>query len=239
MNKLLFVILTLLPLRALAQDVAPSTLPKLPNEDTRVKFWSIDTGVRSTFIKDAAYDPYSRNDALTQLSIGMARTTIVRGNLSFAPGFRWDVGSSTATARGAETNLLAHRLTVPLEARLHADTWLYVFGRFAPGAMYQRSRVQDAALAEAMTDSGWVPAADVSAGVSMMFASFVSGAGSETSHAPRFWITPEVGYAWAGRASAALSPKTEADDPRAFGTLSMAGVAVRGAFLRVNVTTTF
>lgn len=238
MNKLLFVLLTLLPARALAQDVAEDVAPEVVprSQDTHVKFWSIDAGVRGTFIKDAAYDPYSRDDALSQFSIGMARTTIIRGNLSFAPGFRWDVGSSSATARGAETNLLAHRLTVPLEARLHADTWLYVFGRFAPGAMYQRSRVQDAALAEAMTDSGWVPAADVSAGVSMLFASFTS---SKTSHAPRFWITPEVGYAWAGRASAALSPKTEADDPRAFGTLSMAGVAVRGAFLRINVTTTF
>jgi hypothetical protein len=238
MNKLLFVVLTLIPLPAFADentdDVAPEVVA--PSRDTHVKFWSIDGGVRTTFIKDAAYDPYSRNDALTQFSLGMARTTIIRGNFSFAPGFRWDFGSSNATARGAETNLLAHRLTVPLEARLHAESWLYVFGRFAPGVMYQRSRVKDGALAEAMTDSGWVPAADVSAGVSMLFASF---SGSPTSHAPRFWITPEVGYAWAGRASAALSPKTEADDPRAFGTLSMTGVAVRGAFLRVNITTTF
>lgn len=230
MKKLLFVLLLALPARASAQDVDPTP------SDTRVKFWSIDTGARTTFVKDAGYDPYSRNDALTQFSIGMARTTIVRGNFSFAPGFRWDVGSSASTARGAETNLLAHRITVPLEARLHAEPWLYVFGRFAPGAIYQRSRVQDAALSEAMTDSGWVPAADVSIGASIMFASFAS---SETSHAPRFWLTPEVGYAWAGRASAALSPKTEADDPRAFGTLSMTGVAVRGVFLRVNVTTTF
>jgi hypothetical protein len=231
MKKLLIAALLLIPTRALAQeDVVPAGV------DTHTKFWSIDAGVRNTFIKDAAYDPYSKNDALGQFSIGMARTTIVRSNITFAPGFRWDVGSSTATARGAETSFLAHRLTVPLEARLHAEHWLYVFARFAPGAIYQRSRVVDTSINEALIDTAWVPAADISAGASFRFASFVDSA---ASHAPRMWITPEVGYAWAGRASAALSPKTESDDPRAFGTLSMTGVTVRGVFFRVNLTTTF
>lgn len=226
MKWLLFAALLLIPRGALAQDEG----------GTHTKFWSIDSGVRSTYVKDAAYDPYSHNDALSQWSIGMARTTIVRSNITFAPGFRWDVGSTTATARGADTSLLAHRLTVPLELRLHAENWLYVFGRFAPGAVYQRSRVQDTSMNEPMIDTAWVPAADISLGASFRFASFVD---SGESHAPRFWITPEIGYAWAGRASAALSPKTEADDPRAFGTLSMTGVTVRGTFFRVNLTTTF
>ena len=220
MKKLLIAALLLFPARAFAQDVAPEPA-SFP-----VKFWSIDAGMRQTFIKDHAYDPYSTNDALGQFSIGMARTTIVRGNITFAPGFRWDVGSSTATARGAETSFLAHRLTVPLETRLHAERWLYVFARFAPGAIYQRSRVVDSSISEPMIDTAWVPAADISAGASFRFA-------------PHVWATPELGYAWAGRASAALSPKTDAEDPRAFGTLSMTGVTVRGIFLRVNVTTTF
>lgn len=232
MNKLILAALLLLPATATAQtaDGVPS------RADTRVKFWAIDTGVRNTFVKDAAYDPYSKNDAMTQWSVGMSRTTIVRGAFSFAPGFRWDVGSSSATARGAETNILAHRLTVPLEARYHEATWLYFFGRAAPGAVYQRSKVNDPSLGEAMIDTGWVPAADFSLGASLMFANFSD---DPTSRAPRFWITPEAGYSWAGRANAALSPKTEADDPRAFGTLSMTGVTLRGAFFRINVTSTF
>lgn len=230
MKKLIVAALLLIPAAASAQDLAPVGL------DTRVKFWSIDTGVRNTFVKDAAYDPYSSNDAFTQWSVGMARTTVVRGSFSFAPGFRWDVGSSSSTARGAVTNLLGHRLTIPLEARYHEAKWLYFFGRVAPGAMYQRSRVTDAALSEPMVDSGWVPASDFSLGASLRFASFSD---DPASRAPRFWLTPEVGYSWSGRTSAALSPKTEADDPRAFGTLSMTGATLRGAFFRINVTSTF
>lgn len=230
MKKLIIAALLLLPETAAAQDLAPT------GRDTRVRFWAIDTGVRNTFVKDTAFDPYSVNDAFTQWSVGMSRTSMVRGSFSFAPGFRWDVGSSSATARGATTDLLGHRLTVPLEARFHEASWLYFFGRVAPGAMYQRSKVTDASLGESMTDSGWVPASDFSLGASLMFASFSDDPGSR---APRFWLTPEVGYAWSGRASAALSPKTEADDPRAFGTLSMTGATLRGAFFRINVTSTF
>ena len=49
MKKLIIAALLLLPNLAYAQDgVAPSA-------DTRVKFWAIDTGVRNTFVKDAAY----------------------------------------------------------------------------------------------------------------------------------------------------------------------------------------
>jgi hypothetical protein len=231
MKKLIVAALLLLPSTAAAQDLAPG------DTDTRVKFWSIDTGVRNTYVKDAAYDPYAENDAFTQWSVGMSRTTIMRGDFSFAPGFRWDAGSSSARARGADTNLLAHRLTIPLELRYHEAKWIYFFGRLAPGAMYQRSRVVDASLSEPMVDAGWVPAADVSLGASLMFANFTPD--DATSRVPRFWITPEVGYAWSGRASAAMSPKTDTDDPRAFGTLSMTGATLRGAFFRINVTTTF
>jgi hypothetical protein len=238
MKKLTLILLALLtaaPSLAAAQTIdAPPIIPK--RSDTRVRFWSVDTGLRNMWIKDGAYDPYSTNDALTQWSLGMSRTTYIHNQWSFAPGLRWDFGSTSATARGAETNVVAHRLTVPLELRMHVERWFYVFTRAAPGAVWQRSRVEDSSLGEALVDSGWVPAGDLSLGASLLA---INPDSDPTSHIPRFWITPEFGYAWAGRASAALSPKTDADDPRQFGTLSMTGVALRGLFFRANITTTF
>ncbi len=216
---------------------AAQTYDVLPaRSDTRVRFWSIDTGVRNMWVKDSSYDPYSTNDAFTQWSLGMARTTYMRGAFSFAPGFRWDFGSSSASARGASTNVLAHRLTIPLELRMHVERWFYVFGRAAPGAIWQRARIEDASLGEPLVDSRWVPAGDLSVGASLLAINTDSDA---SIHIPRFWITPEVGYAWAARGSRALSPKVDENDPRQFGTLSMNGVALRGVFLRVNITSTF
>jgi hypothetical protein len=166
----------------------------------------------------------------------MSRTAYVHNQFTFAPGFRWDFGQSSATARGAAANVMAHRLTIPLELRMHVEPWFYVFGRAAPGAIFQRARVDDPSLGESLVESGWVPAGDLSLGASLLA---INPTSDPTSHLPRFWITPELGYAWAGRASPALSPKTDADDPRQFGTLSMTGVALRGLFFRANITTTF
>jgi len=236
MKKLLLAaLLVFAPSIAAAQN-ADEAPPVTRHTDTRVKFWSIDTGVRSMFVKDGAYDPYSTNDVFTQWSAGFARTTYIHNQFSFAPGFRWDFGSSTASARGAEANVLAHRLTIPLELRMHVEPWFYVFTRAAPGALFQRARVYDPSLGEPMVDSRWVPAGDISVGASLLA---INSNADPRSHAPRFWITPEVGYAWAGRSEPGLSPKTDESDPRQFGTLSMTGVALRGVFFRANITTTF
>lgn len=231
----LFAILVAAPSTAAAQtyDAPPESSTR---RGTHVKFWSVDMGLRNAWVRDASYDPYSTNDAFTQWSMGMARTTYVRGAFSFAPGFRWDVGSSSATARGAQTNVLAHRLTIPLELRLHADRFFYAFARAAPGLMWQRARVEDASLGEQLADSRWVAAADLSLGASFLM---IDPDDDPTSHLPRFWVTPEVGYAWAARGPRGLSPSVDENDPRQFGTLSMNGVALRGMFLRVNITTTF
>jgi hypothetical protein len=119
---------------------------------------------------------------------------------------------------------------------MHVERWFYVFGRAAPGAIWQRARIEDASLGEPLVDSRWVPAGDLSVGASLLAINTDSDA---SIHIPRFWITPEVGYAWAARGSRALSPKVDENDPRQFGTLSMNGVALRGVFLRVNITSTF
>lgn len=204
--------------------------------DTHVAFTGVDLGLRESFIGDPGYDPYSTNDVLAQASLGFSRTTNVRGPFSFAPGVRWDFGSALGHARGADTSLVVHRLALPLEGRFHALPWLYVFGRITPGMMWQRASISDASMPEGLRTSSWVFSGEASIGTSLLFADFD---GNPSSHAPKLWFTPEFGYSWAPGATSTLAANTAADDPRQFGTTDLARVAIRGAFLRFSVTTTF
>ncbi|MGZ3416710.1 MAG: hypothetical protein ACXWUG_32150 [Polyangiales bacterium] len=204
--------------------------------DTHERFEAFDIGVRTTVVPNAAYDAYSTNDALTQATLGLSHTGGVSGPWALALGLRWDLGASTARSRGADASLLVHRITVPFEGRFHAKPWLYAFARIAPGFIWQRAKVDDPSMPEGMRSTSWNFATDLSLGASLLFGSFDD---SPTSHAPRFWLTPEVGYAWSAGGTSGLGPNIDADDPRRFGTLELQKVAIRGAFVRVAVTTTF
>ncbi len=219
---------------AFAADTVEPVTPT--GADTRTRFWGIDAGLRVGFLTDSSFDPYSTNDALRQGSIGVTRTSAVRGGWSFAPGARWDVGSATARTRGADVELVVHRLTIPLEGRHHLWPWLYVFGRLAPGVVWQRASVKDASLAEPLRASGWSFAADASIGASILLLSTVD---SPTTRAPRMWLTPEIGYGWSTPGPGVLAPATADDDPQTYGSIALSRVAVRGVFFRVGMTFTF
>src|SRR5438477_13053460 len=84
---------------------------------SRESFWQGQLGVRSTFVSDPGFDPFSKDNELTQFSLGVARTVWEEDRLSFAPGIIWDYGWRTATARGQDTSLSSHRLALALEGR--------------------------------------------------------------------------------------------------------------------------
>lgn len=204
-------------------------LVSLPTTAAAADAWTVDVGLRETFVRDASFDPYSQNDLLPQGTIGGSRTLWRHERFSVAPGLRWDFGSSSAEARGASTSFVTHRFTVPIEARMQLDELLYVFGRLAPGGVWQRTKVTDGSLAEPLSHSGWVFAGDLSAGASLRL----------FGRAPTFWLTPEIGYAYAARGTAGLSPEVEENDPRQFGALGLNGVSQSGWFFRAGVTATF
>ncbi len=221
---------------ALAQEDAPPS-PASPRVDTRVRFWAFDLGLRTTFVADSGFDPYSTDNRLGQSTLGLSRTTHVFGAWSFAPGIRWDTGTSSATARGADAALTVHRLSLPLELRNHLTRGIYAFGRLAPGATSARQKITDASLSEPLTASSWLLSADASLGASFNVLSFSS---DPTSHAPRIWLTPEIGYAWSTATSKTMSPSVGGDDPRQFGeTILARSVVLRGAFFRAALTMTF
>lgn len=204
-------------------------LVSLPSVASAAEPWTVDAGLRETLVRDASFDPYSKNDLLPQATVSGARTLWSRERFSLALGLRWDFGSSSAEARGANTSFVTHRFTVPIEGRVTIVDGLYAFGRLAPGGVWQRAKVEDASLAEPLSHSGWVFASDLSAGASVRL----------FGNAPTFWLTPELGYAFAARGAAGLSPDVDSSDPRSFGSLDLKGVSLSGWFARVSVSATF
>lgn len=221
--------------------VAPSPestgVPGLQDHDTRRSFWKIGMGVRAGRIDNAGFDPFANNSQLWQYSLTATRTLLSTRRFSFAAGASWDVGQRDDTeSRGFKTGIAVHRLTVPLEARFHAATWLYVFGRVAPGADYRKAWITDPSSPSGELDSSaWSPAADFSLG-----ASFLAGPqGKPESHVPRFWFSPEVGYAWAGATDLTFAPKGSDSDPQPTGTTNLGELALRGPFARMSVDLSF
>lgn len=190
--------------------------------------WQLEAGYRGAIVRDAGYDPFSTNDWLAQLTLSGSRVVLRRGRFSFVAGAAWDYGRSTATARGADSGLTVHRLTVPLSVRYAPVRWLYVFGTIAPGAAYESARIGDSSSQAPLVTDGWVPAFDASAGASWSFAD---------TRPLSWWLTAEVGYGLAAPLSLALSP--DGSDPQRTAVTNLGSLAMNGSFGRLAVAVAF
>jgi hypothetical protein len=190
--------------------------------------WQLEAGYRGAIVRDAGYDPFSTNDWLGQLTLAGSRVVVRRGPFSLVAGAAWDYGRSTATARGADSGLTVHRLTVPLSVRYAPVRWLYVFGTIAPGAAYESARIGDSSAQAPLVTDGWVPAVDASAGASWSFAD---------TRPLSWWLTAEAGYGLAAPLLLALSP--DGSDPRRTATTNLGSLAMNGSFGRLAVSVAF
>jgi hypothetical protein len=105
-----------------------------------------ELGYRGSFVSGSGYNPFSTNDYLPQLSIGVTRTLASQGPWSFAAGVAWDYATTGATSLGDTTDLSLDRLTVPLEGRRSFGRLGYAFVRAAPGIAYESVEVDDASV---------------------------------------------------------------------------------------------
>ena len=106
-------------------------------------------GGRVGKISSPGLDPFSDSDELAQFSVGLGKTIMTAGNFSVAGLFVYDIGGHSGEARGAETDLVVHRLTLGGEARYHFLRQLFVFGRVAPGAIHSIAKVRDPSAGDA------------------------------------------------------------------------------------------
>ena len=193
--------------------------------------WMANVGYRGSFISDSGMNAFSTKDYLAQFSLGASRNLLERGRFSFAPGIIWDYGGSSATARGAQTSLSVHRLSIPLEARYRVAPWLFIFVRTAPGVASISTRVSDASAPAPLAKSGWVPVMDLSAGAAWRFARVNDRVG--------FWLTGEGGYGWSKSLALNLSPDLASDDPRHVAETDLGRLALRGGFVRFGAALSF
>lgn len=195
---------------------------------------SVDLGLRTGFIGDAGFDPYSTNDVLNQGSLGATATVFRRGPLSLAAGGRWEWGAASAKARAADAKLWTHRFSVPIEVRYQLESAIQLFARLAPGAMYQSVTLDDASSATALRSTGWVVSTDVSVGAALLIGPYRA-----SPRTPRWWVVGDGGYGFTTSRDVSPAPEGADGDPRRFGTVELPRLAVRGGFLRVAIATSF
>ncbi|MDP9151308.1 MAG: hypothetical protein M3O36_15400 [Myxococcota bacterium] len=240
------VVCATIPARAQEPVLATEATSLSARADRLEAMWRLELGYRGNFVTDAGFNPFSTEDYLSQVSVAASRTVLLRRHVSFAVGLAWDYGKSTASARGDATSLEVHRLTVPLEGRLHFGALGYVFARAAPGLAMERAEVNDpsapcpqvpstGSCAVPLTQSRWLFATDVSAGYA-----YPLWSRTETLElVPRIWLQAEGGYGWILTQRVRLSPDLPSGDARLASGIDLASLTMRGAFFRVAAAISF
>jgi len=193
-------------------------------------------GARVGKISSPGLDPFSDSDELAQFSVGFGSTVMTAGNFSVAGLFLYDVGGHSGEARGEESDLVVHRLTLGGEGRYHFFRQLFVFGRVAPGAIHSIAKLEDhSAGSVTLAARDWVFATDLSAGASFELTGFAKGA---SKRRPSVWLTFDGGYGFAGESELSLSADGNAGPERAE-PVDMGTLALGGPFLRFSAVLTY
>ncbi|MDP9036158.1 MAG: hypothetical protein M3O50_15265 [Myxococcota bacterium] len=231
-----------------AQESVPATEATAASggADRLEAMWRLELGYRDNLVTDPGFNPFSTQDYFSQVSLAASRTVFARRHVSFALGVAWDYGRSTASARGDATRLDVHRLTVPIEGRLHFGSLGYLFARAAPGLAMERADVNDPSgpcaqvpstggCAVPLTESRWLFATDVSAGYA-----FPVWSRTETPEmVPRLWLQADGGYGWIATQRVRLSPDLPSGDARLAGGTDLGALTMRGPFFRVAAAVSF
>lgn len=212
------------------ESVAPSSRIDRLKVMTR-----LEIGYRGNFVTDAGYNPFSTQDHFGQFSVAASRTLFASGHFSFAPGFSWEYGRTSATARGDASSLEVHRLAVPLEGRMHIGAWGYAFLRAAPAVALENAEVNDPTAPTSLTKSRWLFASDLSAG----YAYPVWSRAPRSELAPRLWLQADGGYGVIVGQRLNLAPDLPAGDPRLASGVDLGSLTMRGAFVRVAAAISF
>jgi hypothetical protein len=189
--------------------------------------WQVQVGVRTALLRDAGYDPFSSNDAFTQLSVSALRALRAGRGFATALGLAWDDGSTEAVARGTIARLSLRRPALVFEERFAPVSWAYAFARVSPGWLRGTASLGDASLPVPLTTSLSTLEIDGSLGAAV-------GATPHGS-AVSFWLLSDAGYGWAPAQGLALTPNLAAADRGKAGTTHLADLAARGVFFRFSL----
>jgi len=198
--------------------------------------WFGFVGMRVGKITSEGFDPFADSDELGQFSLGFGRTIMTAGNFSIAGLFIWDIGGRSSTARGADTDLTVHRLTLGGEGRYHFIRQLFVFGRVAPGAIHSIAKVSDPSVdVDSRAARKWSFATDLSAGATLELSGWSGHSRKRTVNA---WITFDGGYGFATETELSLTADG-AQGPERSEPVDLGPLALRGPFMRAAVVVTY
>lgn len=220
---------------AAAPPAAEQPKPDDGKLGTHQQHWAATIGGRFGYIPATGYDPFSENNGFQQVSLGVGRTLMAMDEFSTAVWLLWDWGSAESTARGAETSLGAHRLTVGLEGRYHLLRRLYLFARVAPGALRSDATLYDAGAGVERVAGDWVFATDLSGGAAFEFAGENRGA----SRLPRGWLSVDGGYGFTTASTLEFVAEPGSNAPARLEPIDLGDLAMSGGFFRVAASATF
>jgi hypothetical protein len=228
------------PTAAPPESALPSNPDHAASGPPRYDRLRVNVGYRVNYVPSGGYDAFSTNNDLPQFSIDATYPVYHQGRFVFGVGAGWDVGGSSATFRGFDASLTAHRLYVPLEAQWHVAPWLFAFGKVSPGAAAMFTKVTElppGTALQKLDGSAWAFAVDASVGASILMG---PRKGLDKRGAPHFWVTPEVGYALATNAPIKESyNRAERDVLGSDESVRLQSLALSGFFWRASMGVTF
>lgn len=191
----------------------------------------VSLGARIAYIPTSGFDLYASNDALAGFSLDAVDAFWSKGSLALGAGVGWDVAGRSSGARGVDTSLVAHRFTVPLEARFAVTRFFWIVGRLAPGAAYARAEVKDGSSPADLVDDNWGFALDASVGPALV----LGGSRAGTKRTPRFIVMPELGFQYTTPMALNPSPSRDREDVIGSDARTRLGdVALTGVFWRLT-----
>jgi hypothetical protein len=202
-----------------------------PLVNHRMEMWRLEVAYRGSFVNDAGYGPFSTNRYFVEASFAASRTLWHEGSWSLAPGVGFDLGGTSASARGAPTSLSMQRLSVPLEGRRHFGPWGYAFARVAPGLALENAEVDDASAPSGLKKSAWMFATDVSAGYALL----VTPRFERFEQKARLWVQADVGYGWVAGDELALAAASSSNT----GGIDLGTLSMSGPFFRLGAALSF
>ncbi len=197
--------------------------------------FSLQLGVRTSFISDPGFDLFSEDDVFQGMSLSAGRVLVTEGPLSLAALVGGDFSGNDATARGAKSALFQHRYWLGGEARYHLLSRLYVFVRLAPALLNTKARLSDPVAQVEREAGGLSFGADGSAGAAIELLGKASG----HSSTPRGWVTADGGYSWSESDALSFSASEDDSAPTRTASLEVGDLALRGGFFRVGIAVTF
>jgi hypothetical protein len=191
-------------------------------------------GARVSQVSDAGYDPFSASDELVQVSLGLGATVFRHGRLSLAAVGFWDYGQKNSTARGSDTSLGVHRLTVGPELRYHVLPPLYFFVHALPAFAHSSASIEDSVAKVTRYARHWSYGVDGAAGAAYE----VYGARGAEAIRPRLWLVAEGGYGYLGSTSLEMFPD-DGQGPQRPAPVDLGTLSLAGPYLRVSAAVGF